>query len=276
MGNALRLSRFEIALSQPSQGHRTCCDDCDCITMKITRTHFRLQCSRPVLAASLALALAGCETYSPLSLPEKPDLLDRLPIQPGQPLDMDQVATIAVINNPDLKSARFKSGVADAQAFQAGILPNPQLAGELIFPTNQKPEPGSPEEAEQPGPGFSYGLTYDIQNIITQGAKVASANAARDQAKLNVLWQEWQTVSQARTLYVTGANASEKRALYTEAQQRYEAQADRSARALQSGDITFDAAGTDLAALLDAVSQLHTAERTESKAGYNIRALLSV
>ena len=227
-----------------------------------------------VPAVLFALAVSGCQTYAPLPLPEKPDLLDHFPIQAGQPLDLDQVATIAVINNPDLKSARFKAGVADAQAFEAGILPNPQLTGELIFPTNQNPPAG--QDGEKPGPGFSFGLAYDIQNIITRDAKVASANAALDQAKLNVLWQEWQTVSQARTLYVTGANALEKRTLYSAAEQRYAAQADRSARALQSGDITFDAAGTDLAALLDAESQLRAAERTESQTSYNIRALLGV
>ncbi len=226
----------------------------------------------------MAFSLAGCETYAPLPLPEKPDLLDRLPVpQPGQPLDMDQVATIAVIYNPDLKSARFKSGVADAQVFQAGILPNPQLNAELLFPTNQEPKPQSLGAGqEHPGPGFSYGLAYDIQNLITQGAKVASADAARDQAKLGVLWQEWQTVSQARTLYATATNAAEKRALYFAAEERYAAQADRSARALQSGDITFDAAGTDLAAQLDAESQLLTAERTQTQSAYNLRALLGV
>ena len=274
MGNAYRLSRLKLHSLNEAKDLAPTVNDCDCITMKITRTHFGLNYPGPVLAASLALALAGCETYAPLSLPERPDLLDHLPIQAGGPLDIDQVATIAVINNPDLKSARFKAGVADAQAFEAGILPNPEFAGELIFPTNQKPPPGG--EGSQPGPGFSFGLTYDIQNIITRDAKIATANAARDQAKLNVVWQEWQTVSQARTLYVTGASASEKRALYTEAQQRYAAQADRSARALQSGDITFDAAGTDLAALLDAQSQLRAAERMESQTNYNIRALLGV
>jgi outer membrane protein, heavy metal efflux system len=229
----------------------------------------------PAVGAA-ALLLAGCETYSPLPLPQRPDLLDRLPVQ-GATLDLDQVATIAVINNPDLKSARFKAGVADAQAFQAGILPNPKLAAELLLPTNQEPKPASfGEGQEPPGPGFSYGLTYDIQDLITFGAKRATAEAAADQAKLNVLWQEWQTVSQARTLYITGANAAEKRALYAEAEQRYAAQSDRSSRALQSGDITFDAAATDLAALLDAQSQLRTAERTETQNAFNIRALLGV
>jgi outer membrane protein TolC len=227
---------------------------------------------------AVALLLAGCETYEPLALPQKPDLLDQLPVtMPGQPLDMDEVATIAVVNNADLKSARFKVGVAEAQAFEAGILPNPQLNAELIFPSNQEPKPVSLGGGqERPGPGFSYGLSYDIQNLITQGAKVAAADSARDQQKLNVLWQEWQTVSQARTLYVQTASAEEKRMLYLEAQQRYAAQSERSQRALQSRDITFDAAGTDLAALLDAQSQLRTAERAESQNLYNLRALMGV
>ena len=239
----------------------------------------RPRITRIVLTGSaLAFSLAGCETYAPLSLPDKPNLLDRLPVaQPNQALDMDTIATIAVINNPDLKSARYKIGVADAQAFEAGILPNPMLNAELVFPTNQEPKAASLGAGqERPGPGYNLGLTYDIQNFITRGAKLASAEAAQDEAKLNVLWQEWQTVSQARTLYITAANAAEKRTLYEQAEQQYAAQSERSSRALQSGDITFDAAGTDLAALLDAQSQLRTTERTQSQNLNNIRALLGV
>jgi outer membrane protein TolC len=93
---------------------------------------------------------------------------------------------------------------------------------------------------------------------------------------LNVLWQEWQTVAQARTLYVTGVNAQEKRVLYQTAEQRFSLQSQRSQRALMAGDITFDTAGTDLAALLDARSQLRTEERAESQNVFNIRALMGV
>jgi outer membrane protein TolC len=236
--------------------------------------HFKCAVRNVLTAGAVAASLAACESYEPIPLPQTPNLLNRLPVQSSGPLDMDQVAGIAVINNPDLVSARFKAGVADAQAFEAGILPNPQINAELVFPTNQQPKPGG--DNVRPGPGYSFGLAYDLQNLITQGAKEASANAARDQQKLNILWQEWQTVSQARTLYVTGANAVEKHALYTAAEERYSAQSERSSRALQAGDITFDAAATDLAALLDAQSQLRTAERTETQNAYNIRTLLGV
>ncbi|HYK80514.1 MAG TPA: hypothetical protein VEU95_12840, partial [Micropepsaceae bacterium] len=78
-----------------------------------------------------ALMLTGCATYEPVPLPEKVDLADRLPGQVVQPLDMDAISTVAVLNNPDLKAARRKSGVAEAQAFAAGILPNPDLTANL-------------------------------------------------------------------------------------------------------------------------------------------------
>ena len=42
---------------------------------------------------------------------------------------------IAVVNNPDLKAMRGQVGVAEAQAFAAGLLPNPQFSfayGSLI------------------------------------------------------------------------------------------------------------------------------------------------
>jgi outer membrane protein TolC len=41
---------------------------------------------------------------------------------------MDEVAMIAVANNPDLKATRGQVGVAEAQAFAAGLLPNPQFS----------------------------------------------------------------------------------------------------------------------------------------------------
>jgi outer membrane protein, heavy metal efflux system len=38
---------------------------------------------------------------------------------------MDDIATIAVLHNPDLKAVRATVGVAQAQAFAAGLLPDP-------------------------------------------------------------------------------------------------------------------------------------------------------
>ncbi|HEY4264293.1 MAG TPA: TolC family protein [Micropepsaceae bacterium] len=223
------------------------------------------------LAAVLGavFALTGCATYStyaPVPLPETVNLSERIPAQAAQPLDINAVATVAVLNNPDLKAARLKAGVAEAQAFAAGILPNPVLTANLDPPIGG----GSVVT------GYGLGIEYDIQALVVQPARLAAANAARDEARLSLLWQEWQTVAQARTLYVQRINAAEKRELFAALEGRYATQAERSGRALQAGDVTFDQAGIDLAALLDARSQLRTAERIQSQTDYNIRALLGV
>jgi outer membrane protein TolC len=233
------------------------------------RRHLLHAAELVIVGSITVLSLAGCETYTtyaPSPLPEKTDLAPRIPDQVAQPLDMNAVATVAVLNNPDLKAARLKAGVAEAQAFAAGILPNPQLTANL------DPAIGGGSVVT----GYGLGVSYDIQALIVQPARVAIANAAREEARMSLLWQEWQTVAQARTLYVQRIGAAEKRELYAGLEGRYAAQADRSAGALRTGDVTFDQAGIDLAALLDARSQLRTAERTTSQTDYSLRTLLGV
>src|ERR1035437_7025371 len=121
------------------------------------RRHFT-RAAETVVAGSISVfSLAGCASYSPVPLPEKVDLADRIPLQITQPLDMNAVATVAVLNNPDLRTARRKGKIGEAQAFAAGILPNPQLTTELVTPTNQGSVGGN---------GFAFGLAYDLQALI--------------------------------------------------------------------------------------------------------------
>src|SRR5258706_12355884 len=219
---------------------------------------------RPVIALSLVLAVARSQSYAPAPLPDKTDLTERLPAQAVQPLDMTAVATVAVLNNPDLRAARAKARIAQAQAFAAGILPNPELTANFDPPIG-----GGSLVA-----GYGLGIAYDIQALIVQPANIAAANAARDQARLDLLWQERQTVAQGRDLYAQRINAAEERALYAALETRYATQAERSGRALQMGDGTFDTAGIDLAALLDVRSQLSTAESGTSPTHYSLPTLL--
>jgi hypothetical protein len=96
----------------------------------------------PVVLSALVTA---CATYAPEPLSDRPDLVsdvhhlvasaDKFPLPEVRthrfdlrgPLDIDDVAMIAVANNPDLRASRSKIAVAEAQVFAAGILPNPQL-----------------------------------------------------------------------------------------------------------------------------------------------------
>jgi hypothetical protein len=107
---------------------------------------------RPVVyAIACAPPLASSVSYAPLELSDSPDLqssigqltvtADRFPLPELGPhrlplaraLDIDDVAIVAVANNRYLKATRARLGVAEAQAFAAGILPNPQVSLEHGF-----------------------------------------------------------------------------------------------------------------------------------------------
>ena len=53
-------------------------------------------------------------------------------INPRHAVNGDQVALLAVQNNPDLRAVRAQHGVAQAQVLQAGLLPNPQFTGAFL------------------------------------------------------------------------------------------------------------------------------------------------
>ncbi len=61
------------------------------------------------------------------------------------PLTPDELAILAVLANPDLKAARAKAKVSSAQAFAAGLLPDPSLNLGYDF------RPGRPRPPERLG-----------------------------------------------------------------------------------------------------------------------------
>src|SRR3979411_648576 len=97
-------------------------------------------------------SLSGCVPYSHQPLNTRSTLPDRIPdltidprqmpmpdlaayaFDPAAGLDMTEVAMLAVVNNPDLRVARANAGIAHAQAFAAGLLPDPRLSVGTDFP----------------------------------------------------------------------------------------------------------------------------------------------
>jgi outer membrane protein, heavy metal efflux system len=98
-------------------------------------------------AAAAALLPAACQSYSPQSLNPRPPswtTADRLVIDaaairgpaalathrfdPSDGLDAIEVQTLAVVNNPELRLDRADLKIARAQAFAAGLIPDPQVA----------------------------------------------------------------------------------------------------------------------------------------------------
>ncbi len=166
--------------------------------------NFRRGCA----IASLVVALGGCATYRQAPLPtaaealRDPDTdglatdaakLDRPFLKPvtidlAAPLTPDALAVIAVIENPDLKALRAKTGIADAQAFAARLLPDPAVQGSF--------------DKLLSGPdaftGFAGQIGFDLNQLrLARVARAANAASMR-QVRLDLAWAEWQTSGQAR------------------------------------------------------------------------------
>jgi outer membrane protein TolC len=229
-----------------------------------------------VAATALAAlaALSACATYAPLPLASRPDLARQLPDAAASPLDMTAAATIAVLNNPDLRAARATFGVAQAQAFAAGLLPDPQISYTGTFPTDGRLSASDPRYPEVYGYGLD--LAVDLRALLTHATARQAAHADYRQAQLALLWQEWQTVARARTLYVQQSIAAGRCALLSRAERTYALQAQRSARAQAAGNATLEQTSADQALLVDVRARLGTAERDLLAARHGLRALLGI
>ncbi|WP_426662944.1 TolC family protein [Rhodanobacter aciditrophus] len=214
-----------------------------------------------VRAAWLAVAglLCGCATYHPLPLEQGegaasaarlsvpagamplPELATHR-FDPADGLDATETAMLAVANSPDLKVQRDALGIARAQAFAAGLLPDPQLGIGADFPHNS-------------GSGltkaYNLGLSEDIGALLLRSSRKRAASAQAEQVNLDLLWAEWQTIAQARLLFdrVLSLRAQQ---LELDAEQRALAPVDKSVQAaLAAGNLNYDSASAGLNAMAD-------------------------
>lgn len=214
--------------------------------------------SRLWVACLLSGSLAGCALYHAKPLPQKPDLragiaplrmdvsrihlpgLKPHPFDPAKGLDMTDVAILAVVDNPALRTARARARAGEAQAFIAGLLPGPQINYSLDYPTHQ---------AAQYTNAYSAGLAYDLSALLAHGAAKAAARASAKQVDLNLLWQEWQVAQQARFLFVACLENSRKLALLEKLRDNMQSRYAAERRAYAAGNISLASLGLDLAAL---------------------------
>ena len=187
---------------------------------------------------------------------------------PSHGLDMTDVAILAVADNPDLRLARDDAHVAYAQAFAAGLLPDPQFAGETDRPGPRVP--GSDSYA------FNLGLSFDLGSLIYGPAKRKSAEAAARQTDLNLLWQEWQVVAQARVLFAQVVSNERLLAVLHQNRDLLQARYDHTQAALAKGLTTADVAIADLSALAGIDQQIHGAESDLDNARAQLAALLDL
>lgn len=241
---------------------------------------------RLLLGASVVLGLAGCASYQSKPLPSQPSMLDAVPhvtidtrklplpelrthaFDPSHGLDMTDVAILAVLNDPDLKLARDDAHVARAQAFAAGLLPDPLLSSEVDRPGPKVP--GSDTNA------FNFGLSFDIGALIYTPIKRRAAEAAARQTDLNLLWQEWQVVAQARVLFAQIVSNSRLLEVLEESRDLLKSRYDHTQAALAKGLTTADVAISDLSALAAVQEQIHTTESDLNSGRAQLAALLNL
>jgi outer membrane protein TolC len=212
----------------------------------------------------LAASVESLETAAPARAGEP---AGRHTFDPADGLDLDEISTLAVLNNPDLKARRSGLRVAGAQVFAAGLLPDPQLSASIDKPT------GNTSGLVN---AWALGLGYDIIPLITRQARVDAQAQAQRKVRLDLLWQEWQVIQKARSLAVDLALENRRLELLRDMLGLYRQRYQRSAAALAHGDVTIDVNGTDLTALVDTLSQINQLEQTHNRTRHSFNLLLGL
>ncbi|MDB5973700.1 MAG: TolC family protein [Nevskia sp.] len=219
----------------------------------------------------MLLALAGCASYSalPLDKDARPrDSLAQLRHEAPLPatLGVDDIAMLALLNNPDLLAARAQRGVAQAQVLAAGILPNPSVNVSYGFLLG--------------GPGtmgaLSAGLSQDLRSLVTLSAKRGSARQSAQEIDASLLWQEWQTIGKARLQAVDLIEGERQRELLQGQLTLLQGRLERSRQALEQGDNTLAALVPELTAAADARKQLDDLERQQETRRRDLNVFLGL
>jgi len=236
------------------------------------------------LLLAIVILLSGCATYLPQPLPEKSgqsDSLEILSVQVNKHLgktnshninladglDLTEVAILAVFGNPELRAKRESLNVARAQAFAAGLLPDPQLAFNLDHPT------GSTAGLVN---ALGIGIAYDIIPLITRQARIDAEQGTQNRVQLEILWQEWQVIQQARSLAVRYRIEQEQLVLLDNIRDLHEDRFQRSRQGAAEGNVTLDINGTDLSAFMDSLSQIYQLEQTHNQTRHDLSRLLGL
>lgn len=219
---------------------------------------------RFVLIVALSAALGGCAVYHHVPLPKAPNLA-----QPASPqtFNLATAAGRALTHSPDLEALRRAAKVSEAQAHQAGLLPDPQFSASGDHPTIHGPNLVN---------GYALGLAEDLQALLTQPARAEGARAKQAQARLDLLWAEWQTIQSTANAYVQKLYDDRKVVQLTRTAKVLNAQSAHAQAALDAHNTTIDVAGSDLSAALDISSQRDAAARAALTADADLKTRLAL
>lgn len=202
------------------------------------------------IPAVLSATLAGCAVYHPKPLPSGPNLvavaalhvpvsrfglpgLTPAPLDPAKGFTAVNLMELAVAGDPQLRAARARAGVAGAQLFAAGLLPDPRIAAgwsRSVLHT-----------------GYSVGLMEDVRALVTMHAGNKAAAAHARQVSLEILWQEWQVAERARELFLQTRESRALRPVLARERRLLNRLVARDERELSRGDVGAGRVAAELA-----------------------------
>ena len=240
--------------------------------LRANRLQVVLKFSRLLLPAVLIIPLVGgCARYAASPLETAPASLavpdaailardaatiDRPYLKPvaidlTEPLDSNAIAIIAVLGNPDLKALRERAGIADAQAFAAGLFPDPTFSFGIDHVLS----------GPDPFDNIAGALGISLNALRTRAAVRAQTKAAARQVRLDLAWAEWQTAGQARIQAVRISGLEKTLALAAASRDSAQSLLDRMLRAAGRGDLAPDQLQAARLAAFDAADRLRGYER---------------
>jgi outer membrane protein TolC len=219
----------------------------------------------------IGACLAGCATYQAKPLPvhaESASSLTQLRgySAGGQPLDMEAVQRLVLLNNPDLRSAQARHDAAQAQRRQDSVLPNPVVSGSAGYLLSGVGD----------ATAWTASISEDITSLITLKPRREAAKANADAIDAGLLWERWQTLGKAQLLVV---DLVEEDRLIQLQQQALDALAQRESRithAVGMGNMERLTTAPDLAAAADARATLDDLQRRRLDQQQQLAALLGL
>lgn len=227
--------------------------------------------------------ISACSVYRPLPLDQAagppaarlsvaadnllPGGIRTHPFNPDDGLDATEVAMLAIAQSPDLRVLRAQGHVLRAQAFAAGLLPDPVFGYARDRPTGGQADAST---------AVTRSLSWDIGSLVTLAARQSARRHTDVQVDLGLLWAEWQTVAQARLDFVHVLRAREVAARLESEMQALRPLGPRIQSALEQGALTFDVASVGLSAISDAERQLADARTNVIAQEQTLHDLLGV
>ena len=143
----------------------------------------------------------------------------------GDRLSSNQVATLAVMLQPELKRLRAEAGISEAQLIAAGLVPNPTIDAKAYFPGG--------------GPSGEASLFVSITDLLAhRGPRREAARLRRDQVQWHILDAEWRAAHAARRSWIGVAHAEARLSLAHEQAALAERTAALLERGRASGNVT--------------------------------------